>query len=721
MNIKNARFTVPSVMLMSGITILAGCMNGVYTVDSKIDYDDGKTGGLNYEVLTDSSQSFKDLTFREDTIPIFVKEEKSGSRDDHAGLMLLWGLTLGVFPYYRSSTVQYTVSVQSPVGTKDTTYSVNTRDWTGWFPCLIPVPGWGVERIYGKETDRETRDRIAGEIHDKVVKALVGEFSKDEYATYVKSVEDQRAKEAERVKQRVAEIEGLMTAGKFEEAITACRDERTKTGKEEPWKGLVEKGIGGLRDSVQTIKDVTRLVSVFTLTDDVELKGAVVLRLGSLKEVKSLPADALNKIVAESSKNDVKIAAIQGIKNDSVLLSIAEKKYGDDVVSAAFSMISEREHVRNAVWAREVDVAMARVYINTFASDDEFGKLIEKYPSKLTPEFVSQIKSKTASPMIRAGLSALASKIAVEKITSEFDPYKGGKYNPRWFSFRKIVAALSKVTDKELRADVALQVLRKGMEIAAPYDSEKYRRDIEAAREGGDNQKLQKVVDQYMSARRSHSAIVVYEDEQAAIFKFCEFLRQKDCEQIYDEMTLGSLSSAFTMEAGYFAEAIIGRLSGKALEERVKAASARAENSGRIVFEGFYCGMPYKDYLLMAGYRKVHPMCGTVVPERWYSYHGAMVDVLTFKRKVRYVLCNAEDGEFWPLFMRKYIPQKTKSLGEAIGDALDKGSFDYQEVYDEKLEERCYVYKSLKYKTRITYGLKSGTLRIEPDGMETGE
>lgn len=222
MNIKNAGFTVPSVMLMSGITILAGCMNGVYTVDSKIDYDDEKTGALNYEVLTDSSHSFKDRTFRGDTIPVFVKEEKSVCADNHAGLMLLWGLTLGVFPYYHSSSAQYTVSVQSPIGTKDTTYSVNTRDWAGWFPCLIPVPGWGVERTYGKETDSETRDRIAGEIHDKVVKALVGEFSKDEYATYVKSVEYQRAKEAERVKQRVVELEGLMASGKFEEAIVAC-------------------------------------------------------------------------------------------------------------------------------------------------------------------------------------------------------------------------------------------------------------------------------------------------------------------------------------------------------------------------------------------------------------------------------------------------------------------------------------------------------------------
>ena len=162
-----------------------------------------------------------------------------------------------------------------------------------------------------------------------------------------------RAKEAERVKQRVVELEGLMTAGKFEEAIAACREERTKTGKEEPWQGLIGKGIGGLRDSVPTIKDVKRLVSVFTLADDVELKEAVVLQLGALKEVKSLSADALNKIVAESGKKDVKIAAIQGIESKEDLFQIARANQDAEVIAAVFKQINDAKSVREFVLAGE--------------------------------------------------------------------------------------------------------------------------------------------------------------------------------------------------------------------------------------------------------------------------------------------------------------------------------------------------------------------------------
>ena len=73
-----------------------------------------------------------------------------------------------------------------------------------------------------------------------------------------------------------------------------------------------------------------------------------------------------------------------------------------------------------------------------------------------------------------------------------------------------------------------------------------------------------------------------------------------------------------------------------------------------------------------------------------------------------------EDCEFWSAFMRKYIPAgKKKSLGEAIGDALDSGTYYYQSGYDDKLEEHCYIYKSMKYGTKVVFGEKTGTLVLE--------
>ena len=84
-------------------------------------------------------------------------------------------------------------------------------------------------------------------------------------------------------------------------------------------------------------------------------------------------------------------------------------------------------------------------------------------------------------------------------------------------------------------------------------------------------------------------------------------------------------------------------------------------------------------------------------------------------RGLRYKIFEKEDGEFWSAFMQKYIPanQDQKSLTKAIGDVLDAGKFDYQEQWEDKLDERCFVYKSMKYGTRVIFGQKSGTLVLE--------
>ena len=74
-----------------------------------------------------------------------------------------------------------------------------------------------------------------------------------------------------------------------------------------------------------------------------------------------------------------------------------------------------------------------------------------------------------------------------------------------------------------------------------------------------------------------------------------------------------------------------------------------------------------------------------------------------------------EDGEFWTAYLKKYVPslKKQKSLSETIGDALDSGTFDYQRGWDNTLEESCYIYKSMKYGTKVVFGTDSGTLVLE--------
>jgi len=145
---------------------------------------------------------------------------------------------------------------------------------------------------------------------------------------------------------------------------------------------------------------------------------------------------------------------------------------------------------------------------------------------------------------------------------------------------------------------------------------------------------------------------------------------------------------------------LVSRSDLKELSEEVKANAGR-----RINFEGFYVGMSVADYLIIT---------------KWTGCKPEVIDLfgvylIKLSRSDRFKLFEKEDGEFWPAFMRTYIPKSTKkkSIGESIDDALDSGSYDYQEAYDSSLEERCYIYKSMKYQTKVVFGLRSGRLVLE--------
>lgn len=221
MNKKNARFTMPSAILMGGMAILAGCMNGVYTIDSSIDCDD-EIESMPYELVNDKADPFKEVLFKEDTMPVVVNEVSHGDTVDSSNLtVFLWGLTLGVFPAFESHTETYDLSVLTPIGKKSKSYSTTKRSWMGWIPIVVPVPGWGVSRWYftpeSKEAE-EQRDRNLRLVREKTIKAIVGEFSSSEYQHFAKNTNDVRAKELDRIKNVKAKIDGHVAKNEFDEA-----------------------------------------------------------------------------------------------------------------------------------------------------------------------------------------------------------------------------------------------------------------------------------------------------------------------------------------------------------------------------------------------------------------------------------------------------------------------------------------------------------------------
>ena len=148
------------------------------------------------------------------------------------------------------------------------------------------------------------------------------------------------------------------------------------------------------------------------------------------------------------------------------------------------------------------------------------------------------------------------------------------------------------------------------------------------------------------------------------------------------------------------------RIGQKTQQDQIKAAVDRFNARDRIHFEGFYIGMPWIDFCVMCAQKGCFAQVET-------GKEG--VSRIVFRRTARYAMFEKEDGEFWSAYLRKYVPakKKQKSLTDSIGDALDSGTFDYQEGWDDVLEERCYIYKSIKYGTRVLFGQKSGTLVLE--------
>jgi len=148
------------------------------------------------------------------------------------------------------------------------------------------------------------------------------------------------------------------------------------------------------------------------------------------------------------------------------------------------------------------------------------------------------------------------------------------------------------------------------------------------------------------------------------------------------------------------------------------------------VFCGLYIGMPLRDcgallyevedYVFTSKYCQFYKeyKCSFLTYEEtikdWRT--DGLVRKIKLSRAERYKVFPHEDRDFWPDFMREFMPKqadKKESAAEIIGGALDAAFGNYERAYSKELKEWCYVLKSMKYGVRVWYGLESGTLIIE--------
>jgi len=209
------------------------------------------------------------------------------------------------------------------------------------------------------------------------------------------------------------------------------------------------------------------------------------------------------------------------------------------------------------------------------------------------------------------------------------------------------------------------------------------------------------------AAKRSKLALEIIQGKMSAK-RFCE-VRWSDCIKAFaflrDECEYSSLGENAKPVVDFVL--MLKTLTKEDLGRLVSIIEDKAAKT--IHFERYFAGMSIQEYFIASMVSK-----GKSYPEFSTNYKTCNIDVIAFKRQLRYQIFEKENGEFWSAYLRKYVPSQKnqKSLTETINDALDSSSFDYEDVWVEEREERCYIYKSMKYSTKVVYGKTSGTLAL---------
>lgn len=708
---------------------ICGCQSGLYKIstsedgkelDSKMSYSEVST--LNTEVDFDSSR-----------MPVEIVHGQEKRMPDEGGVSgVLWLFTLGIFPMVQTEYVAQDITVKTPIGVKSGTWRVDAKRWIGWVPLFIGYPSLADERDTDAKLPNLQMERKA---KDKLVDSLAREFSYDAYVSFANNKNKERKSECDHIAEVRQKINGLMAEnkydaaeqlrlreavnragtwacdaavwqelaetiaekreehrvavervreqqrvqnkkkllaemikeGRFEEVIKACDEEKVDPEKGNPWTEIRNNVFMDIKKSIPTMNDSSRLVSLFSMVDDIPTKDAIIIKLGALNKCSLLGDSTLVKYVTESSSGEGRLSAVAAIGSEKELIVIAKAKYSKAITIAAFKKLSADKLRADVFSATDIDEEFASWYIDAYGTDQELIAIVKLCGEKIGGGIEKMIRERTNSEEVREELN----KIEVRRKAAKFK-----SFDVLFYLFGRLLPEIESVPDPSARAALAECLL-----------------------------------DRHMKGHRNEVYVGSDDTTGAGILKFTSFLSTRYCERLFSNITVYGGDGHITVLGGdghseEFAVGLFRRMGQKARQDRIKSATDRFNAKDRIHFEGFYIGMSWIDFCVMCAQKGCIAQVET-------GKEG--VSRIVFKRTARYAMFEKEDGEFWSAYLRKYVPsqKKQKSLTDTIGDVLDSGTFDYQEGWDDFLEEYCYIYKSMKYGTRVLFGQKSGTLVLE--------
>ena len=721
------------VLLLAGTG--CGCQSGLYKISTS---EDGKEldSKMNY---CEVSMLSAEAEFDSSQMPVEIVYGREKRKPDAPGMSrVLWLFSLGVFPMVQTEYVTQDITVKTPIGVKSGSWRVDAKRWIGWVPLFIGYPGCADKRDADAKLPNTQMERRA---KDKLVDSIAREFSYDAYVNFANNknnerkaecdhiaevrqkinglmaenkydaaeqlrskesvkragtwacdaavwreleetiaekkemyrVAVERAREQQRVQNKKKMLIGMIKEGRFEEVIKACDEEKVDPRKDNPWTEIRDDVFTEIKKSVPTMNDSSRLISLFSIVDDIATKDAIIIKLNTLGKCSELGDAILGEYVAGTASEEGRLSAVAAIAGEKELIAVAKAKYSKAITIASFKRLSADKLRADVFSTTDIDEEFASWYIDAYGTDQELIAIVKLCGENLCGGIEKMIRERTNSEEVREKLN----EIEVRRKAAKFELWD---VEHHLFDKHKLLSEIESVSDPSARAALAECLL-----------------------------------DRHMEANKNQVWVGSSATTRDTISKFTSFLSAKYCERLFPSFSVGGDDDNWlfgTMRGGKeetFAIGLFSRMGQSAKHEQIKAVADRFNARVRIHFEGFYIGMPWRDFCVMCATK------GWTLEDVDDVRSGETVSRIVFSRTARYAMFEKEDGEFWPAYLRKYVPpkKKQKSLTDTIGDALDSGTFDYQEGWDDTLKEYCYIYKSMKYGTRVLFGQKSGKLVLE--------
>ena len=178
--------------------VLTGCMNGMYS--SKLSVDMCENGVCDYREVN-ALDEFEELSISMPVVVELGSEKKNKNKPELSAA--LWFFSLGVIPAFESSEITRDVTVRTPLGVQHGDYTIEAKLWLGWLPIFVPYPGWADQRVYGTDV-KLPNATIENEVRKRLVKNLVSQFSKEEYAVYISPEQREKRKKEKILREEYA-------------------------------------------------------------------------------------------------------------------------------------------------------------------------------------------------------------------------------------------------------------------------------------------------------------------------------------------------------------------------------------------------------------------------------------------------------------------------------------------------------------------------------------